>query len=110
MTAYITHNYTSLPKEIGRTRTVYLDADWVYKVPRNSEGYLANYLEARHYAKQTTATYIPIAECYLIENDVLKMRRAQACFDDYDSLPDWVGAVDCAQVGYVDGRLVAYDL
>lgn len=29
----------------------------------------------------------------------------------YKDMPDWVGSVDCAQVGYDrNGRLVAYDL
>lgn len=106
-------DYSRLPSERGRTRIVHIDAEWVYKVPTSDEGAIANWREARlweHNASRPDDVYVRIAECYMLADGALMMRRVEPCFDSYDEMPDWVGAVDCAQVGYVDGELVAYDL
>jgi hypothetical protein len=71
---------------------------------------------------------VPIAECYLLSDGVLMMERVRPVYNlnaqegadqltraELDKLgyrpPDWVGMVDCEQVGYTTkGELVAYDL
>ena len=100
--------WQDLPCLEARTRKVYLGKDWVYKVATNDEGFFANGIEAAHYKKGSP--YIPIAECYLID-EVLKMRRVTPADILGDHMPEWTLSVDCQQVGYDhQGKLVAYDL
>lgn len=104
----------------GRTRYVYLlDDNRVAKVPVDEDGLDANYREA-HWSESVGKTgYIPIADASIetwtsadgTELDVLVMERVEEALLAYKDMPDWVGSVDCAQVGYDrEGRLVAYDL
>lgn len=106
-------DYAWLPSIRGRTRRVYMDTEWVYKVARNVEGAISNVREAKHYQfnkSHPDKMFIPLAECYLLDDGALKMRRVEECDLPWDELPDWVGYVDCAQVGYVEGELVAFNL
>lgn len=106
---------------LGRTRAVFDRGDgYMVKVPMNGEGLMANQSEIMtHEAKDP---YIPVAECRM-ETDysvvpegmpVLVMEKVDiesASKLRYKDMPDWVGSVDCGQVGYDrKGRLVAYDL
>jgi hypothetical protein len=105
--------YEGLDKLSGRTRDVYVDGDWVYKVPRTVDGYLANQTEAQHYQfnlEHPDEVYIPIAPCELTPKGILRMRRVEPFSDLLCKLPGWVLSVDCAQVGYLGDQLVAYDL
>jgi hypothetical protein len=97
---------------VSSTRSVYLDdrGRRVFKVPVNMAGIDANYREDGH-----TDPDIPLASCRLVDPEaefpVLEMEWVRSITVKYDELPDWVGWVDCGQVGYTDdGRLVAFDL
>lgn len=105
----------------GRTRSVYLmdDGKRVVKVPVDEDGLDANYREANWSEKTGKTGFIPIADAAIetwrnadgTELDVLVMERVEEAFLPYKDQPDWVGYVDCAQVGYdSEGRLVAFDL
>lgn len=104
----------------GRTRNVYvLDDDRVVKVPTDEDGLNAIYVEASWSERYGKDGYIPIAEAKIetwksadgTELDVLVMERVEEVYLSYKEMPDWVGSVDCAQVGYDRaGRLVAFDL
>lgn len=116
-------NYTRKYGEpmIGRTRAVFDRGDgYMLKVPLNGEGMMANSSEIMTY--EANDSFIPVAECR-IETDysgssdgigVMVMEKVDiepVQNMSYNDLPDWVGYVDCAQVGYdKKGRLVAYDL
>lgn len=125
--------YTTLPVYSGGTRDTYVGDEWVWKVPRNTlfrSGDAQNELEAELYAKRANGEEvdIPVAECYLLNDGVLKMRRVKTIHDlrkpadapnafggrpywDNPDVPSWVHDVDSAQVGYdQDGVLVAYDV
>lgn len=125
--------YTALPVYSGGTRDTYVGDEWVWKVPRFSlyrSGDSQNVLEAELYAKRAKGedVEIPVAECYLLNNGVLKMRRVKTINDlrkpadapgalgekpywDNPDIPDWVSRVDSAQVGLDhNGVLVAYDV
>lgn len=103
---------------VGRTRAVFDRGDgYVIKVPINGEGYFSNSREVNGY--QMEDPYIPVAECWHQDDysitpkgvPTLIMEKVEHCKLDYRDMPDWVGSVDCAQVGYnKKGELVAYDL
>jgi hypothetical protein len=99
--------------ELGRTRAVFArNEGWVVKVPLDDEGLAGN----GHEANWSAHDLIPLAECHLVEDStggiqVLHMRRVEPEHISYADGPDWLGLVDCGQVGRDrDGRLVAYDL
>lgn len=106
---------------LGRTRAVFDRGDsYMVKVPMNGEDLMANQSEIMTY--EAKDPYIPVAECRM-ETDysvvpegmpVLVMEKVDiesASKLRYKDMPDWVGSVDCGQVGYDrKGRLVAYDL
>lgn len=105
--------------EVGRTRAVFDRGDGhVIKVPLNGEGFMANRSEALTSASDDT--FIPVAKCWQEERtefpgdtvSVLVMEKVTPIGKiNYKELPDWVGYVDCAQVGHDrHGNLVAYDL
>jgi hypothetical protein len=99
--------------KIGRTRAVFDMKDGnVLKVPFTDEGELANGYEYR--AGQEEDPFIPVAtnSWDKIDGvDVLVMEKVRTTSAKYSELPDWVGYVDSAQVGYdKTGKLVAYDL
>jgi hypothetical protein len=104
--------------------------EWVYKVARTGGwcnekwGLEQNALEASIYQDMVDGVdvRVPVAECYLLPDGVLKMRRVKTLYDlkkpsdvpreEYFAmeLPEWVCYVDCDQVGYLEGELVAYDV
>lgn len=105
--------------EVGRTRAVFDRGDgYMIKVPLNGEGFMANRSESLTSASDDQ--FIPIAKCWQEDDtsldkegiNVLIMEKVTPIGKiDYKALPNWVGYVDCAQVGHTkDGRLVAYDL
>lgn len=106
--------------EVGRTRAVFDRGDgYVIKVPINGEGFIANDREVK--TAETENPYTPVAHCYhdtlydVSSEGVSVLVMEKLSFEgvprSYKDLPDWVGAVDCAQVGYnKKGELVAFDL
>lgn len=105
--------------EVGRTRAVFDMGDGhVIKVPLNGEGFMANRSEALTSASEDQ--FIPVAKCWQEDREefpggpvgVLIMEKVTPLEKvSYKELPDWVGYVDCGQVGYdKSGKLVAYDL
>ena len=106
--------------EVGRTRAVFDRGDgYVVKVPINGESFAANSREAR--TSEADNPYTPVAECYHdtvydVDPDgvsvlVMEKLNFEGVPRSYRDLPDWVGSVDCGQVGYNrKGELVAYDL
>jgi hypothetical protein len=120
-------DYLSFPVYSGGTRKAYVGDVWVYKVPHNSGwsdyqwGYEQNALEASIYQDMVDGKDVPlpVAECYLLPDGVLKMRRVQTCYNlkgapdvrvNLDTLPEWTEWADSRQVGYLEGELVAYDV
>ncbi len=103
------------PYEVGRTRIVFHRSDDVLKVPLTDEGLHGSSWEADWSERHGKTGYIPIAEAsieYIDDLPVLRMERVRMPSDDqWKTLPDWTGSVDCAQVGYTaTGELVAFDL
>lgn len=98
---------------IGRTRAVFdMGNGYMMKVPFNDEGEYANGNEVK--ASSAENPMIPIAECFyhkVGDVDVIMMEKVNMISVDYEKMPDWVGYVDCGQVGLNrKGDLVAYDL
>ena len=101
--------------KIGTNRIVFCAEENVIKVPYSQEGVLANGREAGW-----KNAGIPLAEAELFQLDpddgvwLLRMERIDPLTGtarNEADLPDWVGFVDCGQVGYNRaGELVAYDL
>lgn len=121
--------YTTLPCFSGGTRDTYVGDEWVWKIPRNSlfrSGSDQNELEADLYArrKKGEKVDVPVAECYLLNDGVLKMRRVKTIYDlrkdpdapdavDWQSadVPEWMWNIDARQVGIDNhGEIVAYDV
>ena len=99
----------------GNDRIVFLAGESVVKLPLRADGMTANGGEAMLSEKTGKTGYIPVADCAIIHIDglpVLLMEAVQPVVGmSFANLPDWVGSVDCAQVGYDKaGQLVAYDL
>jgi hypothetical protein len=113
----------------GSTRQTYVGDDWVYKVPTCIYGERQNELEADTYVGYLNdEPVIPIAECYLLHDGTLKMRRVytiknlegepdvwmphdeivEIC-DTWERTLGW--SVDSQQIGYDHtGNIVAYDI
>ncbi|MGW8431448.1 hypothetical protein ACWGJ9_10190 [Curtobacterium citreum] len=101
--------------EVGRTRIVFHRGADVLKVPLTDEGLHGSSWEADWSERYGKTGYIPIADStieYIDDLPVLRMERVQMpTADQWKSLPDWTGSVDCAQVGFTAaGELVAFDL
>lgn len=104
--------------QCGRTRAVFDRGDgYVIKMAIDYEGQSANGYEASCYEKQDEYSYIPVAQCFiemsgnvpLLIMEKLDVDTAQGM--SYRDLPQWVGSVDCKQVGFNSaGELVAFDL
>ena len=105
--------------QVGRTRAVFDRGDgYMIKVPLNGEGFMANWSESL--TSESGDPFIPIAKCWQEDDNsipgeginVLVMEKVTPIGNiSYKDLPDWVGYVDCAQVGHdKSGKLVAYDL
>lgn len=105
--------------QVGRTRAVFDRGDgYMIKVPLNGEGFMANRSESL--TSESGDPFIPIAKCWQEDDNsipgeginVLVMEKVTPIGNvSYKDLPNWVGFVDCAQVGYdQSGKLVAYDL
>lgn len=122
--------YMTLPVYEGGTRQAYVGEEWVWKVPTWTRGERQNRREAELYAQRARGEKvdIPVAECYLLNDGTLKMRRVKTINDlrkpadapnafgerpywDNPDVPAWVFDIDSAQVGYDNhGVLVAYDV
>lgn len=105
--------------QVGRTRAVFDRGDgYMIKVPLNGEGFMAN--RSERLTSESDDTFIPIAKCWEEDDNsipgegisVLIMEKVTPIGNiSYKELPNWVGYVDCAQVGHDrSGKLVAYDL
>jgi hypothetical protein len=98
--------------DFGRHRAVYDAGRNVLKVPRHEKGYYDNLWEhdkSRSYGLRPDVNGIFYARCRALPSGILVMEKV---IDPPSrmSLPDWVGYVDCQQVGLTrDGRIVAYD-
>lgn len=118
--AELLESLSGVPAEVGRTRHVLMYEDRVVKVALDEEGCDANDFEASYSEEHGKTGYIPIADARLESwrtpsgrpVAVLVMERVTPYFGaSYSEMPDWVGYVDCAQVGHdSEGRLVAFDL
>lgn len=117
--AELLESLADVPSEVGRTRHVLMYEDMVVKVALDEEGCDANDFEASYSEEHGKDGYIPIADSRIeVWNTpsgrqvaVLVMERVTPHHAAYSEMPEWVGSVDCAQVGHDrEGRLVAYDL
>lgn len=100
--------------EIGTSRAAYMSKTVVFKVPTTPDGFRDNDWEA----SLISIPDMPIARSRHLPNcdiPVVVMERVQPCgpqeiVDRLGAVPDFVSAVDMAQVGWTrKGRLVAYD-
>jgi hypothetical protein len=119
-------DYTKWDYLEGSTRRAYLGDVWVYKEPLWFFGAKQNKLEALVYHDMCEGrdVLMPVAECYLLPDGVLKMRRVKKIVDlmrqpDIDeseyvqahgTLPEWVWDGDSGQCGLLEDELVIYDL
>jgi hypothetical protein len=100
--------------QTGRTRAVWvLNEHEVVKIAFNGEGLMASGNEVS--ASNQEDRYIPVASSrweVMDGVDVQVMEKVKPLLGlSYKEMPDWVGYVDGAQVGYnKSGELVAYDL
>lgn len=117
--AELLESLADVPAEVGRTRHVLMYEDRVVKVALDEEGCDANDFEASYSGEHGKTGYVPIADSKIEvwqtpsgrDVAVLVMERVTPYSAPYSEMPDWVGYVDCAQVGHDrEGRLVAYDL
>lgn len=96
----------------GLDRIVFDTGRFVIKVPRNGFCFFAQYNEEfrglRHLKNEI---YAACRIWHINDVPVLWMEKVQVLEKiDYSLLPDWVGYIDCGQVGYNrQGKLVAYD-
>ena len=98
-------NTFGLSPELGTTRLVVRDVDWVIKLPINIEGEGCNYNEHEKYRSGDRR----LARCRLVGN-VLVMEYVTHHPEPIGKLPSWCSFIDCCQVGYNrKGMLVAYD-
>ena len=108
-------------KDSGRTRDCFFVSDeFVVKIPLDEAGCFDNEREARIckiYNKQINKNchydgdphYAKCQLEYIWSVPILFMERVRLPVS-YKGLPDWIGYIDCMQVGYnKQGKLVAYD-
>jgi len=94
----------------GRTRATFDRGDgFVIKFSLDGEGAIATSNESKW-----ADDFIPLADCrmeFIDDIPVLVMEKVEIVTASYQDMPDWVGYVDCGQVGRNSkGELVAYDL
>jgi hypothetical protein len=103
----------------SRVCFAYPGSNTVIKVPFSEEGQEASLNEAEAFQQFQKFPKIctPIAECSIVDftatfgMELLVMERLFEFPTVRIALPEWVGRVDCGQVGYnSQKRLVAYDL
>lgn len=98
---------------VGRHRAVFAlpGERYVLKVPIVEMGYFDNSRENRLCRRDGWLLRKQMARCRLLPSGLLVMERVTEPHEhERRDFPDWVGGVDCGQVGYTqDGRLVAYD-
>lgn len=91
--------------DCGRNRAVFISKFCVIKVPINDNGVIDNDWEAS-VKSDTTAN----GRWLEIDGLVCCMQQKLNTEITHRDLPDWVGSVDCQQVGYDrKGNLRAYD-
>lgn len=105
--------------EEGRNRLVFFSKFVVIKIPLNEDGITDNEYESSVMGgKAFTKIWVkPEYNTYpntkFLELDGLwcvMMKKVKPTYESYDELPNWVGFIDCGQVGYDrSGKLVAYD-
>lgn len=102
----------------GRNRIVLLMGPYVIKFPINWnghadndwEGSISNPDESEPDYNPDNVQYARTRLAYFEQTPIVFMEQVTPTAESYDVLPDWVGYVDCAQVGYNrKGKLVAYD-
>jgi hypothetical protein len=96
----------------GRHRRVFKRGNFVIKVPINDFGLASNFREAKTYQCTSEGWLFGIryAACRLDKNENFLIMEYVNVKKYDNSLPSWVGYVDCQQVGYNRrGHLVAYD-
>lgn len=105
----------------GRNRAVFFFDKFVVKLPMNWggvgdndwEGSISNGPDAESCSWQVLFARTRLA--YVNQYPIVFMERVEhAKYNDlrqlYGKVPDWVGCVDCGQVGFTrSGKLVAYD-
>lgn len=97
----------------GRSRIAFRWGDTVVKIPINDQGFWANFHESTTWEENKDC----LARCGYHKElslslgvPVLVMEYLRITKESYEDLPDWVGFIDCGQVGYTkDGILKAYD-
>ena len=97
------------PFDFGRNRLVFANDHIVFKFPRNHAGMADNDWEG-----SCSAPYLARGKWLEIDGFICVMQeRVQRLYADAicpKKLPDWVGSIDCCQVGYDrQGKLRAYD-
>lgn len=95
--------------KIGTTRACFMSKRYVLKFPINDRGEFCNDWEG-----SVSADYLARGRWLEIDGFICVMqeRLVEADWDGkkYSDFPDWVGSVDCGQVGYDrKGVLKAYD-
>lgn len=97
----------------GRERAVFDMGDgYVLKVPKNTDGMLANEREYKLYNNHKDWDAPKFAYCELITigeiSCCLKMEKVRPLLDE--KKPDWASYIDCQQVGIdKNNTVVAYD-
>lgn len=99
----------------GSARVTFIGDEYVYKIPLNDAGDIANLREANHHKRNVQSpdkVYVPIAPCEMLPDGVLRMRRVEIPENRIEIAEghEWALSVDSLQVGYYRGELVAYDL
>lgn len=93
----------------GRNRATLLMGKYVIKFPLCGDGVADNDWEG----SISGGDYIQYARtrlAYVGDVPIVFMEQVEYAKVNYDAMPDWVGSVDCGQVGYTrKGKLVAYD-
>ena len=107
--------------ELGRNRLVFHSKFAVLKVPTCHDGICDNDWEgsicggiarSREWENQEEANYPNTRWLELDGFICCMMEKVKPLeFKDYSEVPDWVGSIDCGQVGtsVISGRLVAFD-
>lgn len=106
--------------ELGRNRLVFSSKFAVLKIPTCAEGCQDNDWEgsicggiARSKNYDVDNVHYPNTRWLEIDGFVCcMMEKVEPLeFKSYDEVPEWVGSVDCGQIGHsvISGRLVAYD-
>lgn len=102
----------------GRNRNTFVFDSYVVKLPKTLDGIVDNDWEgsisnsAESFNKPEYVQYPRTRLAFSRDGiPVCIMERVEIPpWPGYDAYPDWVGSVDCGQVGYTKaGRLVAYD-